>query len=193
MPWCHEEQACISLRAKRVSRERASEWRSREGQGKESLQRSLIKFHLYFAQTKGNTIGWKMTFRKTKLIDNRPSWHPLRLCDKFGSQGDQIGTKNVFQPSKQTRGLVWWSSRKENIAIEPRISRTQFVVLVEGKRKAFISCIRLRQAPCLVLKTRRVRVKRFKGPVQALPSNVRFFARLNSTGYKEFRNMYLTV
>ena len=30
-----------------------------------------------------------MTFRKTKLIDidNRQSWHPLRLCDKFGSQG----------------------------------------------------------------------------------------------------------
>ena len=50
---------------------------------------SLIKFHLYFAQTNWNTIGWKMTFRKTKLIDNRPSWHPLRLCDKYGSQGDQ--------------------------------------------------------------------------------------------------------
>ena len=81
-------------RAKRVSRERASEWRSREGQRKGGLQRSLIKFHLYFAETKGNTIGWKMTFRKTKLIDNRPSWHPLRLCDKFGSQGDQIGTKS---------------------------------------------------------------------------------------------------
>ena len=27
------------------------------GRGKESLQRSLINFHLYFAQTKGNTIG----------------------------------------------------------------------------------------------------------------------------------------
>ena len=43
-----------------------------------------------------------MTFRKSKLIDNRPSWHPLRLCVKFGSQGDQIGTENLFQPSKQT-------------------------------------------------------------------------------------------
>ena len=68
------------------------------------------------AKTKGNTVGWKKTFRKTKLIDNRPSWRPLRLCDKFGSQGDQIGAKNVFQPSKQTRGLVWFSPRKENIA-----------------------------------------------------------------------------
>ena len=94
-------------------------WASSEavrGWGKESLQRSLIKYHLYFTQTKGNTIGWKMTLEKTKLIDNRPSWHPLRLCDKFGSQGDQIGTKNVFQPSKQTRGLIWFSYRKENIA-----------------------------------------------------------------------------
>ena len=43
-----------------------------------------------------------MTLRKSKLIDNRPSWHLLRLCDKFGFQGDQIGTKNLFQPSKQT-------------------------------------------------------------------------------------------
>ena len=87
------EQALLFGRLKRVSRERASERR------KESLQPSLANFHLYFAQTKGNTIGWKMTFRKSKLIDNRLSWHPLRLC---GSQRDQIGTENLFQPSKQT-------------------------------------------------------------------------------------------
>ena len=43
-----------------------------------------------------------MTFLKSKLIDNRPSWHPLRPCVKFGSQGDQIGTENLFQPSMQT-------------------------------------------------------------------------------------------
>ena len=86
------EQALLFERVRRVPRERTSERRSREarGRGKENLQRSLIKFHLYFAQTKGNTIGWKMTFRKSKLIDNRPSWHPLRLCVRFGSQGDQI-------------------------------------------------------------------------------------------------------
>ena len=72
------------------------------GRRKESMQPSLSNFHLYFVQTKGNTIGWKMTFRKSKLIDNRPSWHPLRLCVKFGSQGDQIGTENLFQPSMQT-------------------------------------------------------------------------------------------
>ena len=38
------------------------------------------------------------------MIDNRPSWRPLRLCDKFGSQGDQIGTKNVFQPQSRRGG-----------------------------------------------------------------------------------------
>ena len=42
-----------------------------------------------------------MAFQKSKLIDNRPSWHPLRLCVKFGSQGDQIGSENLFQPSMQ--------------------------------------------------------------------------------------------
>ena len=36
------------------------------------------------------------------MIDNRLSCHLLRLCVKFGSQGDQIGTENLFQPSKQT-------------------------------------------------------------------------------------------
>ena len=35
------------------------------------------------------------------MINNRLSWHLLRLCVKFGSQGDQIGTENLFQPSKQ--------------------------------------------------------------------------------------------
>ena len=98
------EQALLFGRVKRVSRERATERASGEaarGRRKESLQPSLTNFHLYFAQTKGNTIGWKMTFRKSKLIDNRLSWHPLRLCVKFGSQGDQIGTENLFQPSRQ--------------------------------------------------------------------------------------------
>ena len=39
------------------------------------------------------------------MIDNRPSWHPIRLCVKFGSQGDQIGAENLFQPSMQTRSF----------------------------------------------------------------------------------------
>ena len=51
-------------------------------QGKEGLQRSVINFSLYFAQTRGNTIGWKMTFWKSKLIDNRPSWPALNFRGK---------------------------------------------------------------------------------------------------------------
>ena len=52
------------------------------GAEERSLQRSLINFHSHFAQTKGNTIGWKMTFRKSKLIDNSPGWHPLNFREK---------------------------------------------------------------------------------------------------------------
>ena len=51
-------------------------FRRARGRGKESLQRSLINFHSYFAQMKGNTI---VTFRKSKLIDNRPSWPALNF------------------------------------------------------------------------------------------------------------------
>ena len=152
-------QICNTLRASSPIWASEASSEAARGRGKESLQRSLIKFHLYFAQTKVNTIGWKMTFRKTKLIDNSPSWHLFRLCVKFGSQRDQTGTENLFQPSKQTRGLVWFSISQREYC-EPRISRTEFIVLVEGKWKPFISCIRLCQAPCLVLKTRRVKVKR---------------------------------
>ena len=54
-------------------------FRRARGRGKESLQRSLINFHLYFAQMKGNTISWKVTFRKSKLIDNMPSWPALNF------------------------------------------------------------------------------------------------------------------
>ena len=56
------------------------------GRGKESLQQCLINFHLYFAQTKGNTVGWKMTFGKSKLIDNRPGWHPLNFVREVETQ-----------------------------------------------------------------------------------------------------------
>ena len=62
-----------------VACEQALLFRRARGRGKESLQRSLINFHLYFAQMKGNTIGWKVTFRKSKLIDNTPSWPALNF------------------------------------------------------------------------------------------------------------------
>ena len=166
------------------TRERAAKPR---GAGKESLQQSLINFHLYFTQTKGNSNGWKMTFRNSKLIDNRPGWHPLRLCVKFGSQGDQIGTENLFQPNLRSMAVLssraqsprgfsalarlYYSARPTKTAMlrrlvsalrrarficnsrkkeycVPRINRSEFVVLVEGKWKLFIGCIHLCQAPC---------------------------------------------
>ena len=45
----------------------------------------FICSYLYFAQTKVNTIGLKMTFRKSKLIHNRPDWPPLNLRGKCGN------------------------------------------------------------------------------------------------------------
>ena len=59
------------------------------------------------------------------MIDNRPSWHPLCLCDKFGFQGDQIGTENLFQPSKQRGSFDVILARGY---CELRISWTEFVV-----------------------------------------------------------------
>ena len=73
------------------TRERAAKPR-----GAEERELATIPYKFSFV------LRWKMTFRKSKLIENRLSWHPLRLCVKFDSQGDQIGTENLFQPSMQT-------------------------------------------------------------------------------------------
>ena len=54
----------------------------REGPAKGELATIPCKFSLYFTQTKGNTIGWKMTFRKLKLSDNRPSRPTLNFRGK---------------------------------------------------------------------------------------------------------------
>ena len=45
----------------------------------------FICSYLYFAQTKVNTIGLKMTFRKSKLIHNRPGWPPQNFREKCGN------------------------------------------------------------------------------------------------------------
>ena len=45
----------------------------------------FICSYLYFAQTKVNTIGLKMTFRKWKFIHNRPGWPPLNFREKCGN------------------------------------------------------------------------------------------------------------
>ena len=60
--------------------ERASEPREAE-ERRASNDLSKI-FNCYFAQTKGNTTGWKMTFQKSKLIDNRHSWPALNFRGK---------------------------------------------------------------------------------------------------------------
>ena len=80
---------------KRVSRERASERRSREGQRKGELATISHKISFVLRPDEGK-YNW--------LKNDVPEicWHPPRLCDKFGSRGDQIGTENLFQPSKQT-------------------------------------------------------------------------------------------
>ena len=121
-----------------------------------------------------------MTFRKTKLIDNRPSWHLLRQRVKFGSQGDQIGTDNLFQPSKQTGSF--------DAILAKRILRAE-----DKSDRVCSSCGRkmktLHQLYSFVSSAlfsseneKSESEERFKRPVQALPSNVGFFARLNSTG-----------
>ena len=99
------KQALLFGGAKRVSRERASERRSREGQRKGELATIYHKISFVLRSDEGKYHWLKNDVPEIKLIDNRPSWHLLRQRVKFGSRGDQIGTDNLFQPSKQTRGL----------------------------------------------------------------------------------------
>ena len=70
-------------RAKQAKGERVSERQSHEGLRKWEL--ATIYHKLSFVLTKGNTIGWKMTFQKSKLIKNRPSWPALNFCGSLNS------------------------------------------------------------------------------------------------------------
>ena len=109
------------------------------------------------------------------MIDNRPSWHPLRLCVKFGSQGDQIGAENLFQPSMQTGSFV--------VILAKRLLRAE-----DKSDRVFSSCGRKMKALPQLLSfvssaffssenEKSESEERFKRPVQELPSNVGFFAR----------------
>ena len=62
--WTACEQALLFGQAKRAAQEHMKSW-TKKGWAKESLQWSVI---INFP-TKGNTIGWKMVFQKSKLID----------------------------------------------------------------------------------------------------------------------------
>ena len=171
------------------------------------------EFYLYFAQTKGNTIGWKVTFRKWKLIDNRPSQPALtfrRRCRNMMllspkpvlCQRSLNSLRKRRLAEEENRSLLLWETTVicvSNLVLrgiilqprtcsspqrrpahclkcvanctcqsvglpeeycKPRISWTEFVVLVEGNSEPFISSIRLWQVPCFVLQMRRVKVKR---------------------------------
>ena len=67
-----------------------------------------------------------------------------------------------------------------------KIGRTEFVVLVEGKSEPFIRCINLRQAPCLVLKTRRVKVKRDSSAGSSAAFQRRFLQVVSSPDWIPF-------
>ena len=73
------------------------------------------QFHLYFAQTKWNTIAWKMTFRKTNLIDNRPSWHlPSSSACQVWFSGGSDWYRQLVSALKADVGasLIYFSPRE---------------------------------------------------------------------------------
>ena len=82
------------------------------GQEKESLQQSLINFHLYmyFTQTKR-----RKTFRKSKLIDNGPSSREMYYHQNLRYVGDRW---THFKKEKTGRGRKWLSpSVKDNFRL----------------------------------------------------------------------------
>ena len=96
-------------------------------------------------------------------------WEITVVCvSNLVLRGIVLGPRTCFSPPQSRRGRLMWFSRSctfESVGVpkeycEPRKSWTEFVVLVEGKSEPLISSIRLCQAPCLVLQTRRVKVKR---------------------------------
>ena len=118
---------------------------------------------------------------------------PFVCVSSLVLRGDQIGTENLFQPSKQTRVLVWFSSRKENIA--SRADKSDWVYSSCGRKmKTLFQLYSFVSSVLLSSKNEKSESEEgFKRPVQALPSNVGFFTRLNSTGYENSWNTYLTV
>ena len=91
-----------------------------------------------------------------------------RLCVKLVLRGIILEPRISFSPQNRRARLLWFSHSRftcERVGLpieycKPRIGRTEFIALEEGKSEPFIRCIGLCQAPCLVLKTRRVKLKR---------------------------------
>ena len=175
-----------------------------------------------------------MTFRKSKLIHNRPGWPPLNFREKCGNTMLLLPKPVLCRRSlnslwqrrpaeEENRFLLLWeitvvcvlnllsrgiilerglvSALKANglfdvilaklhvwncclFASEARISRIEFVVLVElwkirtlHELYSFVSIALFSSE-----NEKSESEERFKRPLQALPSNVGFFAPLNSTG-----------
>ena len=126
----------------------------------------------------------ELTLRK-KTGRGRKSLSPsvrdnCRLCVKFGSQGDQIGTENLqFQPSKQTGSfdvilakLYVWKCWFANRILRAK-DQSDRVCSSSGKKirtlhqlYSFVSSVLFSSE-----NERSESEERFKRPVQALPSN----------------------
>ena len=176
-------------------------------------------------------------FRKSKLMDSRPSWPELNFHGKCRNMMLYYLPKPVLcrpslnslwkrRPAKEENHcLLLWERTREitiicvsNLVLrriildartcfspqsrrarlmqfsqscmcecvglpteycELRISQTEFVVLLEGKTEPFISCIHWCQVPCLVLKSRRVKVKRDSSTRFKCCQSMTFFLMLN--------------
>ena len=107
--------------------------------------------------------------RKGELATISP---PLCMCDKSGSQGDH---ENLFHPSFE---LVLAKR------ILPAEDKSDRVYSSCGRKMKTLHQLYSFVSSALFSSENKKSEseERFKRPVQALPSNVGFFARLNSTG-----------
>ena len=109
------EQALLFRRAKRVSPERASEQRSREGQRKGELATISPKISFVLRSDEG-----KYNWLKNEVPKNKVDWlqaklaPPSSVCQVWFSGGSDWYRELVS--ALNVDGLVWCNSRKENIA-----------------------------------------------------------------------------
>ena len=107
---------------------------------------------------------------------------------KFGSPGDHIATRTCFRPQSKQGRLMWFSQSCtcEIVAFLRAEDKSDRVCSSCGRKirnlhqfYSFVSSALFSSE-----NEKSESEERFKRPVQALPSNIGFFARLNSTGYK---------
>ena len=127
--------------------------------------------------------------RQRKKICFLLLWEMTVVCVLNLVSRGSYWNEDLFQPSKQTGSfdvilakLYVWNCCL--FASEPRISRTEFVVLVELRKIRTLHELYSFVSSALFSSEneKSESEERFKRPLQALPSNVGFFAPLNSTG-----------